>query len=233
MKNYSILILFVVACGNNSGGSDDGVDANGVDGDAGYYCGDGACNDGETPASCMSDCMEGGPVCGDSVCNGTETPLNCASDCGTPACTAANDNCTDETICIAGVCEAAFPRTYVITNVMVSLAATNQGAPWDTDATAPDLYVADITVPSSSAPISPVVPNSLTPTFAGPFEITLTGGIMAFRIDIWDDDSPPAVARQIAFSCSMSPASAYWLRPRTWGCAYNNSSLTLTVNPKP
>ncbi|KYF69972.1 hypothetical protein BE11_40480 [Sorangium cellulosum] len=40
-------------------------------------CGDGACNDGETPSSCPSDCK-----CGDGICNGTEWCGSCAQDCG-------------------------------------------------------------------------------------------------------------------------------------------------------
>jgi hypothetical protein len=40
-------------------------------------CGDGTCNDGETPSSCPADCH-----CGDGVCNGGETCSSCASDCG-------------------------------------------------------------------------------------------------------------------------------------------------------
>ncbi|WP_437740933.1 hypothetical protein WMF39_35500 [Sorangium sp. So ce1504] len=40
-------------------------------------CGDGACNNGETPSSCPSDCK-----CGDGICNGNEWCGNCATDCG-------------------------------------------------------------------------------------------------------------------------------------------------------
>jgi len=40
-------------------------------------CGDGACNNGETPSTCPSDCK-----CGDGICNGTETCSTCPGDCG-------------------------------------------------------------------------------------------------------------------------------------------------------
>ncbi|MDI1442523.1 hypothetical protein [Polyangium sp. 6x1] len=40
-------------------------------------CGDGACNNGETPSSCPSDCK-----CGDGVCNGNEWCGSCSADCG-------------------------------------------------------------------------------------------------------------------------------------------------------
>jgi len=48
-----------------------------------YYCGDGLCNNGESPYSCPLDC--GLPaVCGDGVCNGLETQDTCPDDCGYP-----------------------------------------------------------------------------------------------------------------------------------------------------
>ncbi|MDI1476283.1 hypothetical protein [Polyangium sp. y55x31] len=40
-------------------------------------CGDGACNNGETPSTCPSDCK-----CGDGVCNGNEWCGSCSQDCG-------------------------------------------------------------------------------------------------------------------------------------------------------
>lgn len=40
-------------------------------------CGDGACNNGETPSTCSSDCK-----CGDGVCNGGEWCGSCSQDCG-------------------------------------------------------------------------------------------------------------------------------------------------------
>lgn len=43
------------------------------------FCGDGACNGGESTATCPQDC---GSSCGDGVCNGGETSGNCPEDCG-------------------------------------------------------------------------------------------------------------------------------------------------------
>jgi hypothetical protein len=40
-------------------------------------CGDGACNNGETPSTCPSDCK-----CGDGICNGIEWCGSCSQDCG-------------------------------------------------------------------------------------------------------------------------------------------------------
>ncbi len=52
------------------------------------WCGDGACNGGETCQSCGADCGACGPVCGDGQCSGGETCQSCSADCGScpPSC---------------------------------------------------------------------------------------------------------------------------------------------------
>jgi hypothetical protein len=44
------------------------------------YCGNGACDAGETAVSCPRDCDPG--VCGDHACTGAETAWSCPGDCG-------------------------------------------------------------------------------------------------------------------------------------------------------
>ncbi|HEU4536556.1 MAG TPA: hypothetical protein VFS00_20670 [Polyangiaceae bacterium] len=72
-------------------------------------CGDGACNNGETPSSCPSDCK-----CGDGLCNGAEScgtcPGDCGSCCGNGTCNANECNtcpqdCTGK-CCGDGACNA-------------------------------------------------------------------------------------------------------------------------------
>jgi len=44
------------------------------------FCGDGSCNNGETPVTCSIDC--GAPIsCGDNICNGDESSITCSQDC--------------------------------------------------------------------------------------------------------------------------------------------------------
>ncbi len=43
-------------------------------------CGDGECQNGETPAFCPEDC---GTACGDGTCDGDESAISCPEDCGT------------------------------------------------------------------------------------------------------------------------------------------------------
>jgi hypothetical protein len=223
-----ILLAVIAACGGTNTGDDDTVDGGTDAAIDGGVCGDGACADAETPDTCGVDCVPGGPVCGDGTCEGSESPANCASDCGAPACTAANDTCTGDTLCVGGACVAAFPRTYVITDVVVSISTTNQGAMWDPDSSAPDLYLGN---QNDFVRLTPTV-TGLAVTFPGPIEVTLTAAGLQYRLYVWDDDGPPVQLRQTAFACQRFP-SASELRARTLlPCAYNNSSLSLTINPK-
>lgn len=49
-------------------------------------CGNGACEAGENPASCAPDCASG-PMCGNGFCEPGETPASCAADCASgPMC---------------------------------------------------------------------------------------------------------------------------------------------------
>ena len=53
--------------------------------DAGAWCGNGQCDDGEGCAGCPQDCGACVPVCGDTFCNPEENPWDCSSDCGVPS----------------------------------------------------------------------------------------------------------------------------------------------------
>lgn len=62
----------------------------------GPQCGDAACEEGETIASCPADCRPKGPVCGDAKCETGESFQNCAVDCPAPAPVCGDDACDAE-----------------------------------------------------------------------------------------------------------------------------------------
>lgn len=196
------------------------------DDDGGSLCGDAVCNAGETSLTCPADCPAGGPFCGDGTCNGSETVSTCASDCGTTACSTSPDNCTGETICIAGKCEAAFPRVYRITNVsvMVPTSNPNNGSDWDIGGGAPDLFLGN----QSGEPITAAIQDQFSASFPGPFEVQLIAG-GTLRIDVWDED---LTSNDYAFACQANPITAALLRTRSFACSGNGMSLTSAINPK-
>ena len=52
---------------------------------SGPVCGNGQCEPGETPSTCAQDCKSSGPVCGNGKCEAGETASTCAKDCGLPS----------------------------------------------------------------------------------------------------------------------------------------------------
>ncbi len=196
------------------------------EGDDGPACGDGVCNAGETSTTCATDCPVGGPFCGDGTCNGNETVSSCASDCSAAACSTSPDNCTGETICIAGKCQAAFPRVYRITNVSVMMPTKNpnNNSDWDVGGGAPDLFLGD----ENGTAITTAVPDQFSASFPGPFEVSLIAGA-ALRLDVWDED---VASNDWAFACQANPITAALLRSRKFNCSANGASLTSAINPK-
>ncbi len=59
-------------------------------GSTGPTCGDGKCEQGESPSSCPKDCS--GPVCGNGQCEPGEGPKSCPKDCG-PSTTCGDGKC--------------------------------------------------------------------------------------------------------------------------------------------
>ncbi|NVB82030.1 MAG: VCBS repeat-containing protein [Kofleriaceae bacterium] len=64
------------------------------------WCGDAACNGGETCMTCAADCgsCPPPPSCGDGICNGGESCSTCDVDCG---------RCPPHDVCGTGVCDAS------------------------------------------------------------------------------------------------------------------------------
>jgi len=70
--------------------------------DCGSCCGDGTCGDGESCTNCVDDCGPCGLDCGDGICGDGESCTNCVDDCGP---------CVGE--CGDGVCNPAEDETQI------------------------------------------------------------------------------------------------------------------------
>jgi len=85
-------------CDTDGAGDPSGVFPRDCGGSMGPVCGDGACDGGETAASCPADCGTVMPSpCGDGVCDPLETETSCPVDCAAASC--------DGGITEAGCCE--------------------------------------------------------------------------------------------------------------------------------
>lgn len=148
------------------------------------------------------------------------------------ACVTTPDSCTGDTICYGGLCLNAFPRTYAITDVAVSVPQANLrlARPWDWDNTPPDLLLAF----DGTTPISSVVYNSSSAFFAGPFELEITAGAsVAFFAWDYDPEESPEFQLDYVIGCSAAPITAALLRSHTVDCLANGVTLTGKIDPRP
>jgi hypothetical protein len=75
-KRLTVLIGTAILCATNAFG------ASACGGNDSPRCGDGVCNNGETPRSCTLDCGVPADHCGDGYCNFGERANTCPEDCG-------------------------------------------------------------------------------------------------------------------------------------------------------
>ncbi|MEJ7600330.1 MAG: C2 domain-containing protein [Kofleriaceae bacterium] len=217
--------MVATACGGDGGGDGDGDGT--PDAPAGS-CGNGTCEVSETATSCSADCsvadcgngtcgldesstscpQDCEAECGNGVCEAGETTSSCAEDCATASCTADPLSCTGETVCIAGTCENAFGRNYRIKVVSaVFTEKKGNGDAWDVGGGLPDGKVT-VTV-NGTAVTTPVVNDTLTPTWnflTGP---TLIPGGTNLKIEVLDDD---VAADDLGWVCINNPLTADLIR---------------------
>jgi hypothetical protein len=201
---FAIAIVSLTACGGSSSGDDD--DDNGVDA-ATAVCGNGACEAGETPASCAADCDTS--TCGDGTCDPDENTSTCPADCPAPACSPTDPtSCSGETVCIAGSCENAFGRNYHIRVIgAVFTEKKANGDSWDLAGGLPD---GKTTVKIDSvAATTPVINDTLTPDWNFLSSPTLIPGGAVLQIDVVDSD---VLGDDPAWSCTNNPLSADLIR---------------------
>lgn len=146
-------------------------------------------------------------------------------------CSETVDRCVGETICLAGTCVAAYPRTYNFSEITVTASATNGGMPWDPD----DGSLADITVSIENALVNiattPVVSDRTSATFPGPYPVMLTGeGVLL----IFASDDDDGAAQQIV-ACALVGKQEQLapFRTRRVSCANGPMSMMITVEPQP
>eukprot|EP00500_Bicosoecida_sp_ms1_P002361 CAMPEP_0203814678 /NCGR_PEP_ID=MMETSP0115-20131106/5421_1 /ASSEMBLY_ACC=CAM_ASM_000227 /TAXON_ID=33651 /ORGANISM="Bicosoecid sp, Strain ms1" /LENGTH=1457 /DNA_ID=CAMNT_0050723559 /DNA_START=72 /DNA_END=4441 /DNA_ORIENTATION=+ len=103
-QSTGVCYAFATGAGETCPGGTERCDGagGGGGGDSGGYCGDGACNAGETPSNCSFDCGSGsGPgYCGDGTCNAaTEACVDCPNDCGVCPAVCGDGSCEQDEAC--------------------------------------------------------------------------------------------------------------------------------------
>lgn len=145
--------------------------------------------------------------------------VGCASDGGGDdgggdECTVMADNCTGETICVAGSCVAAFPRVYKLGAIQHSVPTTKtDSTSWDAAGGAPDLFVT-IDVNGTTVATTNVVSDQFNATWPGPFSVSLIAG-STLTLTSYDQD---VSVNDPGFACEAKPITAALLRLRQLGC---------------
>ncbi len=143
-------------------------------------------------------------------------------------CSETADTCSGETVCLGGACVVAFPRVYAVSNVQHTVPATRpDGSAWDSGGTPPDLLL-QISVNGVIAHTTPSVPDSLTASFVGPFNLELIAG-SSLILSTYDEDP---VGNDPAYSCQSNPVSLAQLRARVIACNSPGYVLQVRIEPQ-
>jgi hypothetical protein len=137
------------------------------------------------------------------------------------------DDCTGDTICIAGVCEAAFGRLYDVTDIQVTVPTRDPaGLDWDFGGGAPDLF-AQVVVGGEVFATTAVVSDAFAAVFAGPYSVQVIGG-GSLAIVVYDED---VAVSDRATACQADPLTAGLLRRRALQCS-GTSPLMFGIAPR-
>jgi hypothetical protein len=142
-------------------------------------------------------------------------------------CSAANDTCTGDNICVVDACVPAFPLAYRVTAFTIHVPA---GFTHDTDGL-PDLqpHVAvGNPTPQDVTPI-PVSTNTLDLTLPGPFDLMLMSSTTTLLVGV--DDADPS-SPQTILDCIDAPATALMLRSGGDSCANGPATIKFKIAPK-
>lgn len=151
-----------------------------------------------------------------------------SGDDGGDECSEQSDDCSGESICIDGFCEATFGREYSITDVDVEVPTTDaNGDAWDVGGGAPDLML-EIYVNDSLEATTAAEQDSFTAFFAGPFNVELIGGNDLIIASLDED----LTVNDPAFTCTASPITAAMLRGRFLSCSSAGNSMSFAIEPR-
>jgi len=151
-----------------------------------------------------------------------------ASTIDAPQCSAAEDTCPGDSICIASRCEAAFGRIYDIRSLTVTVPTLDpNGLYWDIGGGAPDLVVT-IAINGTVRAQTGTVNDQFSATFPGPYAVQPVGGGSLLLV-AYDED---VTTFDLAYACRADPLTAEMLRRRRLGCASGGNTLQLAIEPR-
>jgi hypothetical protein len=165
-------------------------------------CGDGHCNGNESASTCAQDCT----VCGDGICGNSENAAGCATDCAPPpsSCTSSPDNCTADTVCVAGSCVPAYGRVYKLFIASGSVPAkTSSNGSWDLAGGMPDPYVSTF-LNTNFVFYTSYKNNTLVPSWNESATVTIASGAK-LQLDVYDDDYDKDGYMFSCFNLSLTP----------------------------
>lgn len=144
------------------------------------------------------------------------------------SCSEEADTCPGDSICIASVCEPAFGRLYDITELAVTLSATDpDGNCWDIGCAPPDMFVT-IAVDDVVTATTPVIDDQFSVTFAGPFPIEPVGG-GSLSLGAYDDGF---FSNTLEYICEANPVTADQLRTRHLMCSSDGNTMSFVIEPR-
>lgn len=164
----------------------------------------------------------------------------CSSDSPPPGtagatCSFTADNCTDDNVCNMTspnvyTCEAAFPRTYLMTSIDVTAAATKpDGTAWDADGSPPDIYVT-VSLGGTVLSTTPVKQDAFTENFtnAQGLALALTSNSV-LDVHAWDKD---LTVDDSILDCVAAPVTVDDVRGHTLTCG-TSSTMSMQIIPMP
>jgi hypothetical protein len=162
---------------------------------------------------------------------------DCAANpvCNAPSCNPADDQCTNNDICIVDECQGAFGRQYRISNIDVSLDETNAAnEDWDFGSN-PDIEAQVILNDTNILTTGEVTPDLVNGRFSVSFGETVSRVINSgdkLEVRVVDNDLD---ADDLAISCVANPLSAQLLRFRDIGCVTSDgitAEVFFTITPQ-